>query len=195
MTKLFTHARLALFAVIAGSLFYPTTYAQNVDASEYQEIEWTQLMPQEDLAALLNPPDYLAGIEDGSQEDSVEAFKDKEFDNEGTNRFQQALVSTQVVKSFENKRIRIPGFIVPLQTNGAQKITEFFIVPYFGACIHMPPPPPNQIIHVKVDHDIELESLYDPFWFEGTLAIDTTENAMGTAAYRLKLASVQPYEG
>ncbi|WP_156501770.1 DUF3299 domain-containing protein [Alteromonas stellipolaris] len=195
MMKFFLSARIGIFVAIAGMLFYPTTYAEDIEAPDYQEVEWTQLMPEEDLAALLNPPDYLAGIEDGSQEDSVEAFGNQEFDNETTNRFQQALTSTQVVKTFENKPIRIPGFIVPLESNESKMVTEFFIVPYFGACIHMPPPPPNQIIYVSVEEGVELESLYDPFWFEGTLAIDTTENAMGTAAYRLEHVNVQPYEG
>jgi len=193
--KFFLSARIGIFVAIAGMLFYPTTYAEDIEAPDYQEVEWTQLMPEEDLAALLNPPDYLAGIEDGSQEDSVEAFGNQEFDNETTNRFQQALTSTQVVKTFENKPIRIPGFIVPLESSESQMVTEFFIVPYFGACIHMPPPPPNQIIYVSIEQGVELESLYDPFWFEGTLAIDTTENAMGTAAYRLEHVNVQPYEG
>ncbi|ALM92724.1 MULTISPECIES: DUF3299 domain-containing protein [Alteromonas] len=195
MMKFFLSARIGIFVAIAGMLFYPTTYAEDIEAPDYQEVEWTQLMPEEDLAALLNPPDYLAGIEDGSQEDSVEAFGNQEFDNETTNRFQQALTSTQVVKTFENKPIRIPGFIVPLESSESKMVTEFFIVPYFGACIHMPPPPPNQIIYVSVEEGVELESLYDPFWFEGTLAIDTTENAMGTAAYRLEHVNVQPYEG
>jgi len=195
MMKFFLSARIGIFVAIAGMLFYPTTYAEDIEAPDYQEVEWTQLMPEEDLAALLNPPDYLAGIEDGSQEDSVEAFGNQEFDNETTNRFQQALTSTQVVKTFENKPIRIPGFIVPLESSESQMVTEFFIVPYFGACIHMPPPPPNQIIYVSIEQGVELESLYDPFWFEGTLAIDTTENAMGTAAYRLEHVNVQPYEG
>jgi len=193
MMKFFLSARIGIFVAIAGMLFYPTTYAEDIEAPDYQEVEWTQLMPEEDLAALLNPPDYLAGIEDGSQEDSVEAFGNQEFDNETTNRFQQALTSTQVVKTFENKPIRIPGFIVPLESSESKMVTEFFIVPYFGACIHMPPPPPNQIIYVSVEEGVELESLYDPFWFEGTLAIDTTENAMGTAAYRLEHVNVQPY--
>jgi hypothetical protein len=195
MMKFFLSARIGIFVAIAGMLFYPTTYAEDIEAPDYQEVEWTQLMPEEDLAALLNPPDYLAGIEDGSQEDSVEAFGNQEFDNETTNRFQQALTSTQVVKTFENKPIRIPGFIVPLESSESKMVTEFFIVPYFGACIHMPPPPPNQIIYVSVEEGVELESLYDPFWFEGTWAIDTTENAMGTAAYRLEHVNVQPYEG
>ena len=162
MMKFFLRARIGIFVAITGMLFYPTTYAEDIEASDYQEVEWTQLMPEEDLAALLNPPDYLAGIEDGSQEDSVEAFGNQDFDNETTNRFQQALTSTQVVKTFENKSIRIPGFIVPLESSKSQMVTEFFIVPYFGACIHMPPPPPNQIIYVSIEQGVE----NFVFWYE-----------------------------
>ncbi|QHJ12722.1 hypothetical protein FX988_02980 [Paraglaciecola mesophila] len=164
-------------------------------ASEsYQEIEWIALMPKDDLDALMNPPDYLLGIEDGSEQDSVEALNEKEGVDENTKRFQKALSSTRVIDTYANKRIRIPGFIVPLQSDDSQQITEFFIVPYFGACLHMPPPPPNQIIHSTSPQGIQLDSLYDPFWFEGTLVIDTEENALGTSAYRLKLNKAYPFE-
>jgi hypothetical protein len=83
---------------------------------------------------------------------------------------------------------------VPLQSDDSQRITEFFIVPYFGACLHMPPPPPNQIIHSNALQGIQLDSLYDPFWFEGTLVIDTEENSLGTSAYRLELNKAYPFE-
>lgn len=160
----------------------------------YQEIEWVALMPKDDLDALMNPPDYLLGIEDGSEQDSVEALNEKEVVDENTKRFQKALGSTRVIDTYANKRIRIPGFIVPLQSDDSQQITEFFIVPYFGACLHMPPPPPNQIIHSTAPQGIQLDSLYDPFWFEGTLVIDTEENALGTSAYRLELNKAYPFE-
>ncbi|MDO6841202.1 DUF3299 domain-containing protein [Paraglaciecola chathamensis] len=164
-------------------------------ASEsYQEIEWIALMPKDDLDALMNPPDYLLGIEDGSEQDSVEALNEKEGVDENTKRFQNALSSTRVIDTYADKRIRIPGFIVPLQSDDSQQVTEFFIVPYFGACLHMPPPPPNQIIHSKAPQGIQLDSLYDPFWFEGTLVIDTEENSLGTSAYRLKLNKAYPFE-
>ncbi|MBJ2139024.1 DUF3299 domain-containing protein [Paraglaciecola chathamensis] len=164
-------------------------------ASEsYQEIEWIALMPKDDLDALMNPPDYLLGIEDGSEQDSVEALNEKEGVDENTKRFQNALSSTRVIDTYADKRIRISGFIVPLQSDDSQQVTEFFIVPYFGACLHMPPPPPNQIIHSKAPQGIQLDSLYDPFWFEGTLVIDTEENSLGTSAYRLKLNKAYPFE-
>ncbi|MDO6559946.1 DUF3299 domain-containing protein [Paraglaciecola chathamensis] len=169
--------------------------AHSEQASEsYQEIEWIALMPKDDLDALMNPPDYLLGIEDGSEQDSVEALNEKEGVDENTKRFQNALSSTRVIDTYADKRIRIPGFIVPLQSDDSQQVTEFFIVPYFGACLHMPPPPPNQIIHSKAPQGIQLASLYDPFWFEGTLVIDTEENSLGTSAYRLKLNKAYPFE-
>ena len=175
-----------------------TTFGLPVTASAkdsaYQEIEWTELIPQDDLDALLNPPEYLADVVDGSTQDSVEAFTDKQLKDEQATRFQQALVSTKVVNTYQGKAIRIPGFIVPLESDEEQRVTEFFIVPYFGACLHMPPPPPNQIIYAKHSPGIELDNLYDPFWFEGTLEISKEVHAVGTSAYRLTLDNAFLYE-
>ncbi|XOV78098.1 MAG: DUF3299 domain-containing protein [Aestuariibacter sp.] len=160
----------------------------------YQEIEWIALMPHEDLEALMNPPEYLTEIPDGSKLDSVKAFTDKPLEDERARRFQEALVSAQIVPTFKDEAIRIPGFIVPLQSDEQQRVTEFFIVPYFGACLHMPPPP-NQIIYASHADGIELKNLYDPFWFEGTLEISLQTHDMGTAAYKLKLDRAFPFEG
>ncbi|GAA0348317.1 hypothetical protein GCM10009092_10890 [Bowmanella denitrificans] len=161
---------------------------------QYQEVEWVALMPKDDLDTLLDPPDYFADIADGSQEDSLEALTQQAQQDEKVRRYQDALTSTRVVQDWHNKAIKIPGFIVPLQADEQQHVTEFFIVPYFGACLHMPPPPPNQIIYAVLKKGVELKNLYDPFWFEGVLAIEINENEMGTAAYRLWIDSVVPYE-
>ena len=149
-------------------------------------------MPADDLDALLNPPDYIAGIEDGSANDSVDTFGEQQLDGKAE-RFQKALQSTRVIASFDNKRIRIPGFIVPLSANEARDVTEFFIVPYFGACLHMPPPPPNQILYSKFEQGVKVENLNAPFWFEGTLKITTTSNDTATSAYEILLENVKPY--
>ncbi|HDY92601.1 MAG TPA: DUF3299 domain-containing protein [Pseudoalteromonas sp.] len=163
-------------------------------STSYEEIEWIQLMPKDDLDALLNPPEYLEEIVDGSEQDTLNSLDAKPFDNEQDKRYQQALSSVRVIESYNNKKLRIPGFIVPLESEEGKRISEFFVVPYFGACLHMPPPPPNQIIYVKFDQGVDLKSLYDAFWFEGTLTINTVENELGTSAYQLKLDNVLPYE-
>ena len=122
----------------------PSTANAAQTTESYQEIEWIVLMPKDDLNALMNPPAYLSDITDGSDQDSLAAFNNKEADDADTKRFQEALSSTRVIDSYANKRIRIPGFIVPLESDASQRVTEFFIVPYFGACLHMPPPPPTK---------------------------------------------------
>lgn len=58
----------------------------------------------------------------------------------------------------------------------------------------MPPPPPNQIIYSTSKQGIKLDSLYEPFWFEGTLVIENIENSVASSAYRLQLNNVAPYE-
>jgi hypothetical protein len=142
---------------------------------------------------LLNPPDFWS-IKDGSEQDSLDGLSDDWLDDESVQRFKQAMKSTNVIRTYENKKIRIPGFVVPLISGDSNKVTEFFAVPYFGACLHMPPPPPNQIIYASSSDGIEVENLYEPFWFEGTLTIETNQNVLGTSAYRLILDRVLPYE-
>lgn len=160
---------------------------------EYRTIEWTDLMPKDDLDAMMNPPSYLDDIIDGSIEDQINSQVQSAIAAANDNGYQQALVSTRVVVAFNNQAIRIPGFIVPLEFDGAQTITRFFIVPYFGACIHVPPPPPNQIIYAAYPKGFKLEALYDPFWITGVLKTTLTGNDMGTSAYSITVDSIQSY--
>jgi hypothetical protein len=58
-------------------------------------------------------------------------------------------IQTAIVEDLNGRIVRMPGYLLPLDVIGA-KVTEFLLVPYIGACIHVPPPPPNQIVYVKV---------------------------------------------
>lgn len=192
-TKKICHMQY-LSIVLIAILWLVTVDVKAAEPQDYQEVEWIQLMPQDDLAALLNPPDYLADIQDGSAQDSVDALSGMASEDAATQRFQQALTSVRVMSEFDNKPIRIPGFVVPLKSDEQQRVTEFFIVPYFGACLHMPPPPPNQMIYGKVETGFELAQLTEPFWFEGVLQIETMSNTTGTSAYGMSLDNIQAYE-
>ncbi len=169
----------------------PTSKKTNIKA-EYKTIEWTDLLPQTDLDALSNPPEYLLEIPDGSEEDMAMGQL-KSTINAAADRYQQALVSQAVRREFNEQTIRLPGFIVPLEFNDEQIITSFFFVPFFGACIHQPPPPPNQIIYAQFEPGIRLDALYDPFWIEGTVFTTTVENELATASYSMDVASIKPY--
>lgn len=188
----FHHFTIGLMALILSGLT-EFSVAGPAQQQKYAALEWIALMPQDDLDALMDPPDFLLDIQDGSQQDSMESFGEVSPDDQKSQRYQQALRSTQVIDTYDNKAIRLPGFIVPLQTNEAQLVTEFFIVPYFGACLHMPPPPPNQIIYAELEKGFALDNLYDAFWFEGVLSTELIENDLGASAYRMQLDNVIPY--
>ncbi len=181
---------LAVVLVIGLLVLSSTLSAQE----KYTGIEWFQLMPKDDLEALLNPPDFIMDIQEGAENDDPDLLKKNIQSNLESKRFEQALNSTRIISDFAGKAIRIPGFVVPIESNEQQRATTFFIVPYFGACLHMPPPPPNQIIFAKSSNGVELTSLYDAFWFEGILEITTTEHPLGKSAYSLKLDKVSPYD-
>lgn len=176
------------------------------DAPIYNTIEWTDLLPSEDLQALENPPEYLGQIADGSEGDQLasQLKVDSPSDTNSSSainasssdvgaRYQQALISKQIRAEFNGRHIRIPGFIVPLEFDDHETITTFFLVPFFGACLHLPPPPPNQIIYAEYEPGIRLEALYDPFWIEGTLSTTLVENDLATAAYSLSVSTIAPY--
>ncbi|MCU4674156.1 DUF3299 domain-containing protein [Catenovulum sp. 2E275] len=174
-------------------LSQPIWAAQNFDPA-FKMIEWPELLPKDDLDALMDPPDYLTQIMDGSENDTLEAFKQTEKLDDKTKRYQQALSSHRVIAEFNNKKIRIPGFVVPIFVDQSQKAISFFIVPYFGACLHMPPPPPNQIIYVDYEQGLTVNNLYDPFWFEGTITIENTTNDIAASAYQMNIKRISPYD-
>lgn len=166
---------------------------EKLPTSAFKNIEWTDLVPKEDLEALLNPPDYITEIEDGSFEDKISSQIQNNLTSDNNDRYQQALISTRVISGLDGQAIRIPGFIVPLEFDDDQTITQFFLVPFFGACIHVPPPPPNQIIHVTYPEGLKLDALYDPFWISGILKTTITNNELATAAYAMQMQYFETY--
>lgn len=164
----------------------------------YRELEWADLIPADDLEALLNPPDYLDEIPEGSEEDWIADRLGRGMGAVGTSgaesRYQQALTSARIKPEFDRQRVRIPGFVVPLEFDEDQTITSFFLVPWFGACIHLPPPPPNQIIYATFPEGMQVEFLYDPFYIEGELRTLRKENELGTAAYSITVERAYAYE-
>jgi hypothetical protein len=112
-------------------------------------------------------------------------------------------IQTAVVKALDGQDVRMPGYLLPLEiTDG--KVTEFLLVPYVGACIHVPPPPPNQIVHVKLDPEDGLKSgnLFDPVWVTGKIKAKSMVKDLflidGSAnidiGYTMQADRVEPYK-
>ena len=82
------------------------------------------------------------------------------------------------LQAIEGRLIRVPGYVVPLLGDFGgdfETLDEFLLVPVYGMCIHVPPPPPNQVIYVKMNESVEVEKLFDAVWVTGQLQIDVSE--------------------
>ncbi len=159
----------------------------------FQTIKWLDLMPKRDLDSLSNPPDYLMKTDEGVKEDEI-PNELRNLPKSIRDEYQRALTSMDVIAEMDNKAIRIPGFVVPLEFNDNKKITQFFLVPYFGACIHLPPPPPNQIIFVTSNKGLSIGELLDPLWISGILQTSHFENEVAISAYSMDMKSFEIYE-
>jgi hypothetical protein len=111
--------------------------------------------------------------------------------------------ATAVVTELDGTTVKLPGYVLPLEYSG-RMVREFLLVPWVGACIHTPPPPPNQIVHVILDKEnaFESSSMYEPVWVAGEMLIrESTRNLFlkdGSGdfniAYRLNANLVEPYK-
>ena len=95
-----------------------------------------------------------------------------------------------VVQSLDGKRVHIGGYVVPLDFD-ATRVKEFLLVPFVGACIHVPPPPANQIVYVKSDNGFQITGQFDPVWVTGTLKTETAFTGLADAGYSLDAESVE----
>jgi hypothetical protein len=105
-----------------------------------------------------------------------------------------------VVPVLDGQLVKLPGFIVPVEHEGT-KVKEFLLVPYYGACIHTPPPPPNQIVYVRMDKAHDAPDLYDPVWVTGTISTQTQSQSLFisdgttdvTTGYAMTASLIMPY--
>ena len=138
-------------------------------------------------AMTLMSPTVASEAEEISWQDLVPPIEETLFLND------QVDLGEQVRTELNNKSVRIPGFLVPVDFENRQVVTRFLIVPYFGACIHEPAPPPNQTIYAEFEPGYKVDSLWDPFWFEGTLTASKVEEELATASYTLRADKIEPY--
>jgi hypothetical protein len=167
--------RTALLALALGLL--PIAAA----AEDTRTLRWPELIPGHLADAPVRPP----SIEDHSGP----------VDLTQLSPWGDLPMSELVVPEVDGEQVRISGFVVPLHMTGDDRVDEFLLVPYFGACVHVPPPPPNQVIHVIHERGLDAARIYDPWTVVGTLRVRGTSNAMADAGYTLDARTLRLYEG
>lgn len=148
----------------------------------FTEIEWDDLLPVD-----WNPEALFDDVNLDAMEDNDPRAIDL------MRRLREEWDRAPVVRTMHGRRIRIPGFVVPLEGDG-RTVREFLLVPYFGACIHVPPPPANQLIHVLPEKPIPGEWNMVPVWVSGVLGVARTESELGNAGYQLRAVKVEEYK-
>jgi hypothetical protein len=147
--------------------------------AEIPETDWLELMPKSDQKALEAMPEI--------DHNSPEA--QGTFDSKGGLKQSKGLpavmYSAKTVPAMNGKEVRLGGYPVPLETDAKGRSTLFFLVPYPGACIHVPPPPPNQLVLVRYPKGLKIEDIYTPLWVVGKLKVEKVSNDLADAAYAL----------
>ncbi|WP_413288501.1 DUF3299 domain-containing protein [Bdellovibrio sp. HCB337] len=98
--------------------------------------------------------------------------------------------SSSELQALNGRAVKIPGFMVPLEDN-QRAVTEFLLVPSPQACIHVPAPPPNQMVYVKMKEGVEVA--FGPIWVHGTLNLVTKRSMYGESSFEIIGDSVEPY--
>jgi uncharacterized protein len=169
--------------VIAGLLFAFAWFATPLFAAApaFQEIGWLALVPRD-----WKPQEKL-------DRKKAESLKDGDaLAQEMMKELREVLDTAPTVPSLNGTRVRMPGFVVPLDTS-REGFSEFLLVPYHGACIHTPPPPANQIVHVVSKQPVKGFQGMSAVWVSGTMQVVRKDTGMGVSGYALELAVIEPY--
>ncbi|MFD3191939.1 DUF3299 domain-containing protein [Sedimentitalea sp. HM32M-2] len=141
-------------------------------ADDPVDLEWTDLLPTGETSL---PPE-LQGL---VQHDQAPLMS-------------QQRASTGVRTDWNGRTVRLPGFVVPLDYDGTG-MTAFLLVPYVGACIHVPPPPANQLVLVTTERPYESDHLFEPVTVTGMFGTATTSTQLADVGYALSADGIEPY--
>ncbi|GEA60153.1 DUF3299 domain-containing protein [Vibrio comitans] len=109
-------------------------------------------------------------------------------DETSTETAEQTLVGT-VRNELNNTMVKIPGFVIPIEGT-SMAVKEFLLVPFYGACIHVPPPPQNQLIHVVMEDFAEIKGMWEVVYVTGNLTTQTFKHDLASVGYRIDGSSI-----
>ena len=158
---------MILMTVMTLGLVSISTHAEDT-----LTLEWIDLIPE-------------------SERNQFDSYGMPAIDHSGGS-MEQSMVGS-VRQELNGSKVKIPGFVIPLEGD-ANMVTEFLLVPYFGACIHVPPPPPNQIIYVNFPKGAPVQQLWDVVYVIGTLKTETVSHELAQTGYVIQGTEIAEYD-
>lgn len=168
---------LGLAAALAG-VSAPPAQAESRAESAYRDLVWHDLLPEGEAERIARLQQIQA-VEFG-------------FNHFGTDQMPQ-LRTFNVVEELDGERVRIAGYVLPFDFAVSGEVSRFLLVPFIGACIHVPPPPPNQLIYVVADPSVSVRGMWDPVFAEGVMRTRRQDTDLADSAYTLELTALRPY--
>jgi len=162
------------------------TPSNTKDTPAYQTLSWDDLVPENyrpDKVLGKYQAQITAAAEGSPEERALYA------------KVMEELNSAEGNPALDGKTVRIPGFIAPLDTH-QKMVGDFLLVPYFGSCIHSPPPPMNQTVLVspEADKSVLMDDVYRPVWVIGELKVESTKTDLAMAGYQIENARLELYK-
>ncbi|MDD9156635.1 DUF3299 domain-containing protein [Aliivibrio sp. S4TY2] len=169
-----------------------TVFSFSISA-KMQQVKWQDLKPSvseetvqlpevtEEQKQLLASVLYLQQQDDEASKKELDniilVLESQGLDASKTLQIREKYMAIEKLKAeslnteISGNKVRMPGFIVPIEFEGIKAI-DFLLVPYAGACIHLPPPPANQIVRLSYPEGFEVENVQYPVWVEGIIQAD-----------------------
>ncbi|MDR3346991.1 MAG: DUF3299 domain-containing protein [Helicobacteraceae bacterium] len=160
------------------------SYAGNAaNSNAYKEATWDDLVPED-----WHPERIFNSLKiDEMSDDDPRVEKAMEI-------FMKEWRKSPLNPKINRARIKLPGYVVPLDWEDEKKLNEFLLVPYFGACIHVPPPPPNQIVYIKLKKPLKNIISMDTVWVYGEITLEEHDSgSMGVSGYAMTADKVELY--
>ncbi|MDR2503433.1 MAG: DUF3299 domain-containing protein [Deltaproteobacteria bacterium] len=179
-----SYARVLLSFAICCILGYVAPSDGKAAAASYREAQWEELVPQS-----WHPELAFEGLDwENLSDDDPRVEKAFEL-------FMAEWAKAPVNEQVDGQRIKIPGFVAPLDWENDAALKEFLLVPYFGACIHSPPPPANQIIYIRLEKPLKGIRSMDAIWAYGVILLEKNDSgSMGASGYSMRLDKVELYK-
>lgn len=161
----------------------------SLPAQAARELSWEALIPAGAAGqfGMPQPMHDLSQLADVLSENANDSAT-------GASVMEQQQPQAPTVPELDGQEVKLPGYIVPLTLSEDNRVTEFLLVPYFGACIHVPPPPSNQIVFVQSEEGVALDAAYIPFWITGKMHVEQSESELASAGYRLSASKIEIFE-